>query len=191
MTSPDRVAALFALLAFAAGIYQQYAYLFVQTPVEIVTSTYPLNPFNELKELAGYIRANSQPEDRIAVHGSEPELYFYARRRAATRFLYVYPLMEPQPYALQMQKDMIAEVESEAPRFIAIINVSTSWIPTPDSPTLILGWPKGYVATHYRRVAVADILSVDHTEYRWGKETIGYKPRSISFVVLYERVPIP
>ena len=44
-------------------------------------------------------RRHTAPADRVAVIGSEPQIYFYARRRAATSFMYIYPLMEPQPFA--------------------------------------------------------------------------------------------
>ncbi len=117
-------------------------------------------------------------------------MYFYARCRAATKFIYAYPLMEPQPYALQMQKDMIAEMERAKPRYIVIVSSPTSWLPNPDSPRLIVDWPKGYVAENYRRIGVADILWSVPTEYRWGTEAVHYTPRGQSFVVLYERIRV-
>ena len=70
----------------------------------------------------------------MAVIGSEPEIYFYARRRAATGYIYMYPLMEPHPFARRMQEDMIAELEREAPRFMVLVNVDTSWCAA-SSPT--------------------------------------------------------
>ena len=35
-------------------------------------------------KIADFIRANSDPSERIAVIGSEPQIYFYSRRLAAT-----------------------------------------------------------------------------------------------------------
>ena len=34
-------------------------------------------------------------------------------RRAATSYMYTYPMMEPQPFAVRMQEEMIAEIERD------------------------------------------------------------------------------
>jgi len=52
-----------------------------------------------------------EPGERIAVLGSEPQIYFYAKRRSATGYIYTYPLMEPQPYSKQMATEFKQEVE--------------------------------------------------------------------------------
>jgi hypothetical protein len=188
--SPNRIVVLISLLALVGGISQQYRYYFLVPPSVILNATYARSHFVEMKELALYIRDHSLPDDRIAVLGSEPEIYFYARRRGATRFIYTYPLMEPQPYALQMQQDMIAEMERERPRYIVLLRSNESWYSFvgPNAPQLILQWPAEYVASRYRRVLVADMLSWAKTEYHWGEEAVSYQPSSDCFVVLYERL---
>lgn len=59
--------------------------------------TYGLNPFPESLEIGRFIRENSAENDRIAVIGSEPQIYFYSDRRAATGHIYTYALMEDLP----------------------------------------------------------------------------------------------
>jgi hypothetical protein len=88
---------------------------------------------------------------------------------------------------------MIAEIESCRPRYIAIVRCNDSWftILDPNVPQLILQWPWKYVASHYRRVVVADMISPYRTDYLWGDEAVSYKPRSENFVVLYERLSAP
>src|SRR5262249_39654534 len=76
---------------------------------------YPQNPFLEAVRISDYIREHTEPEDTIAVLGSEPEIYFYSHRRSATGYIYTYGLMEPQKYAHQMQQEMIHEVENAHP----------------------------------------------------------------------------
>ena len=46
----------------------------------------------------------------MAVLGSEPEIYFLARRHSATGYIYTYGLMEAQPFARRMQDEMIREI---------------------------------------------------------------------------------
>ena len=72
---------------------------------------YGLNPFPESIAIAEYIKAHSKEQDKIAVLGSEPQIYFYSNRHSATGYIYVYGLMEDQKYALKMQKEMAEEIE--------------------------------------------------------------------------------
>jgi hypothetical protein len=39
---------------------------------------------------------------------------------SATGYIYTYSLMEPQSHALEMQKEMIAEIEADRPEFCGI-----------------------------------------------------------------------
>src|SRR5204863_794318 len=88
------VVALLATLGY--GYWTERAYLFQRTPTEVSTDLYWPNPFHEFVAIAGYINANSAADDTIAVLGSEPELFFYANRRAASGYIYMYGLMEDQ-----------------------------------------------------------------------------------------------
>ena len=47
-----------------------------------------------------YLRAARAAADALHVRvRSEPQIYFYAGLRAAPGYIYMYPLMENQPYA--------------------------------------------------------------------------------------------
>jgi len=52
--------------------------------------------------VAKLLRENSADTARVAVMGSEPEIYFLSRRHSATGYIYTYGLMEPQPFARRM-----------------------------------------------------------------------------------------
>jgi hypothetical protein len=67
-------------------------------------------------EVARYIRERTRPDERVAVIGSEPQIYFSSGRRSATGCIYTYRLMELQPDASAMQRQMIHEVEAVDPR---------------------------------------------------------------------------
>jgi hypothetical protein len=54
------------------------------------------------------------------VIGSEPEIYFYAYRRSASGYIYMYYLTEPQRFATQMLDEMIREIEQAKPEYILI-----------------------------------------------------------------------
>ena len=169
-------------------VYLERTILFTDTPHEASRAIYGSNPFPESVEIGRYIREHTSPGERIAVVGSEPQIYFYARRLAATGYVYTYALMEPQPYAAAMQRQMIREIEILDPRFVVYAKVFTSWLITPASDKTIFAWFDQY-AKRLDRVGVVDIVSPRETRYVWGPEAAGYTPRSDAWLAIYERRP--
>lgn len=174
--------------ALAWSLYAQRDFFFHMTPVESSRELYGMSPFPEAVEVAGYIRGHSAREARIAVLGSEPEIYFYARRRSATGYIYGYPLMEAQPFALRMQNEMIGEIEAARPEYVVMVNVATTWMSDDDSPTRLFDWWDVYRG-RYQRVGVADMISEERTEYRWDAAAApgAYAPKSGNYLAVYKR----
>ena len=154
------------------------------TPDQVSRSIYGLNPFPESVRIAEYLKENTKPGDRIAVMGSEPQICFYAHRRPATEHIYMYGLMEPQPFALRMQEEMIAEVEKSDPPFIVLVPISTSWLQRRGSEQTIFLWMDRYLE-NYRPVLAAEIYS-DHTRWLMDKDAESFSrgPGSSRVVVL-------
>jgi hypothetical protein len=177
---------LLLLAAVGATVGMQSAFFFIWPPLEACRKTYGVNPFLECPEIAHYLQANSDPEDTIAVFGSEPEIFFDAQRNSATGYIYTYGMMEQQPFARKMQEEMIEEIKKKEPKFVVFVNVVTSWLPQ-NNERLILDWMNTYLLANYRPVALADIVADNHTDYRWGKDAENYKPRSNVYVFAYRR----
>jgi hypothetical protein len=178
-------ASALALAGLATPIGVQPQTLLHSSPDAVSRAVYGANPFPEARVLAKEIAARTAPGARIAVIGSEPEIYFYAHRRAATGYVYTYALMEPQPHALAMQQEMIAELEAAQPELIVFVNVQSSWLARPDSPRALVDWLGAVVAREYEPVGVADIDG--ETTYVFGEEARSYKPRSEHWVSLLRR----
>jgi hypothetical protein len=174
-----------AALVLSLGLQREF--LFRLSPVQACRELYGRNPFPEAIPVADYIRAHSGKDARIAVLGSEPEIYFYAHRHSATSYIYMYGLMESQPYALTMQNEMIGEVESAAPEYVVQVSGNASWLQDPASRTEIFDWWYKYGAQHYRLVGIADIISEERTEYRWASAAEAYQPQSTYFLAVYRR----
>jgi hypothetical protein len=144
-----------ALLLMVSGgsIFVQRKLLFELTPVQFNQAIYPGNPFPESVQIGQYIREHSQPATRVAVIGSEPQLYFYAQRHSATGYLYAYPLVETQPYAGRMQREMIGEIETAKPEFIVLVTYKLSWLKKPTSDLTIFKAMGQYTRQFYKPVA--------------------------------------
>ncbi len=144
---------LFGLI-FAWAVTYQSQYFFQLTPRQVADNLYQLNPVDEAMVVGDYLRKNSAPDAKIAVIGSEPEIYFYAHRHSATGYIYTYALMEPQGAALDMQHEMIAEIETNRPEYLVGVTYGLSWLFHPHSNHLIVDWASHYETRFYDRIGV-------------------------------------
>ena len=179
------VPALALLVALAITINEQSEFLFEMDPLTACRSMYGNNPFPEALPIADFLKTHTSPSASIGVLGSEPEIYFYSHRHSATGYIYAYPMMENQPYALDMQKEIISEVEKAQPDFLLVVSVPTSWLARPDSRQLVFDWAQKYLTDRYQLAGIVDILP--ETQYRWGEEAASYNPVSPDTVQIFRR----
>jgi hypothetical protein len=178
----------FAILVAAVGLSLNVTFsmgrvLARLTPDQFSHRVYGPAPFAESVKVAEYLKKNTKPGDRIAVMGSEPEICFYAHRRPATEYIYMYGLMEPQPFALRMQEEMIAQVEKSEPPFLVFVERSISPL-----QRKVYAWMNGYINNYYQPVLWAYIYS-DRTEWLLGKQGEYYTPGrgSIQLIVFKQK----
>jgi len=141
------------ILTLTWNLYAQRAIFFQLSPQQVNQAIYQGNPFIESLQIAQDILQNSQPDARVAVLGSEPQLYFYAHRLSATGYIYTYPLMEAQPYASRMQQEMIGEIKAAKPEFIVMVSYKLSWLRQRASDLTILREMGRYLTQFYDPVA--------------------------------------
>jgi hypothetical protein len=126
-----RVAApcLVAALVVFYGVTAAPDYYLRGTPDEKCRHLYFTNPFPEDLIVARYIREHSDPDDTVFVFGSEPQTYYYAGRKCASRYIFVYPLLpqeRPQPDVGRRQQEVLDELSERRPRFIVYVTLSYS-----------------------------------------------------------------
>jgi hypothetical protein len=114
---------------------------------------YGNNPFPESVWVGSYLKANTRPSDRIFIFGSEPQVLFYAERRSASRYMYVYPLMFAVEGVRERQQQALEEVRAARPRFIVGVFLSTSLLEQPDTPRILRNGIQELVQNSYRLVA--------------------------------------
>ncbi len=174
-----------AVICLTISIYQNREYLFQMTPSSISRLVYGYNPFPEALEIARYIREHTEKSDRIAVLGSEPQIFFYSNRRSASGYIYMYPLMESHDFAIQMQRNFIKDIITVKPKFLVFVNISTSWLQHQNSPALLLNWFKRSWSTNFKVVGLVTIWP-DKTVYQWG-ENLDLPPLSSFSIAVFER----
>jgi len=185
-------ATLLTSLAIAQFAFAERLYLFRLSPDQIARYTYQLNPIVELREIAGFIRARTAPNDRVAVLGSEPQIYLYANRRSASTLIVMYPMMwAPPDMALALQQKTIDEVESVRPKIIVAVDNATSWAFEEYSDRYIVRWMTDFVRREYSLVGLVDVNYPQPSVVIFGPEAARYQPKSSSVVRIFERRPPP
>jgi len=93
--------------------------------------------------------------------------------------------MEPQPYAHQMQQEMIREIETARPKFLVLVVVNKSWLAGRDSDQTIFRWADTYCDTNYEEVGLVNI-SDRGTDYYFSGRPANVTP-SAEHILIYRR----
>ena len=173
--------------ALGLALFQEKKIFFEASPVEVCRIIYKANPFPESIRIAEYLREHTSPDDTIAVLGSEPQIYFYSHRHSATGYIYTYSLMEQQPYALRMQREMIDEISRSRPKYLVFVGIDVSWLRTPGSERLIFNWLNEYAEENYSLSGLVNLVSPDRTDYYLNGVPEQLLSRLVHCVMIYQR----
>ncbi len=154
------------LLACGQALWSQREIFFRASPEEVSRLVYGPDLFPESVEIGRYLRAHTKPDDTLVVFGSEPQIPFYARRRSATGFVFVYPLMQTHRDTRRLQEMMVREVESGRPAYAVLVKTPTSWLERPDSDHFMQDWAVRYLNDHYT-IAGQVLVSDRGSRYLW------------------------
>ena len=144
--------ALAAGIVIAAVLISPWYYL-TGSAEEKCARIYGNNPFAESPLVGSYLRENSEPSDRIFIFGSEPQLLFYAQRRSASRYMFVYPLMFDVKGVRERQQEALDEIHASRPKFIVGVFLASSLLEQPDTPRTLRNGLRELVESSYRLVA--------------------------------------
>ena len=158
------------------------------TPIEACHAVYINSPFIEAVPIAEYLQQHTSPTDRLAVLGSEPEIFFYAHRLSASGYIYVYALMENQPYWERMQKQMIQEIEANRPAYVIYSNHPATWLTTMGSSRMapFMNWATAYIKNNYEEVGLVELADPE-SRFTWGEQTRNMKAYTQFYLGIYKR----
>jgi hypothetical protein len=145
------------LMAVGFSLVVHSDYFFTDPPKRVCQRIYRTSLFPEAVNVGQYLKEQTTKDATIAVLGSEPEIYFYAGRRSATGYIYMYPLMERHNYAGKMLDEMIREIENARPEYIVYVNVEESWFSNHEQERKLHDWWTEYWNSYYDLVRTAKI----------------------------------
>ena len=175
------------VIAFLLAVYDQREYFFKFDDVRASRYVYGGGPFPEAVEISRYIQGHTPERATIAVLGSEPEIYFYSQRHAATGHVCTYPILVPK-FGAALQKQMEEEIESAKPDVLVWVNDSDSWVAFPKiaSTDGLMSWLKDYTRQGYVVDGIVE-MDKDPTAYYWGPPAQRHLPSMGRNIIIFKR----
>lgn len=166
-------------------------YYFNTNSTQLLRQVYGLNPFPESKVIADKLNTMMKPEDKLAVFGTEIQMYFYTNKISPSRFAGSGALLEfPIKKAEEWQKEFMSDVEKANPRFLVFFSHPISWLAHPNVNNLIFPWFDKFSAEKYNLIGYADMYD-NMTNYVWAPniDLVNSPPKSQYKIFVFERKP--
>jgi 4-amino-4-deoxy-L-arabinose transferase-like glycosyltransferase len=144
------------------------------------------NPFYESKIIAEIIDENSKWDDKIFIAGSEPQIYYYAKRRSTNRFVITYPLVIPSSVDRQYQNEAVVSLEKNKPALIVISNRATSGYNSKKSLKILKNYLDNLIENEYE--LVGGYLWAYNREGSWiNSDKLNYNEIDQTSLLVYKR----
>ncbi|MBL7918310.1 MAG: hypothetical protein JNM96_07915 [Bacteroidia bacterium] len=155
----------------------------------ILRAVYGNNPFPESWEIANYINSNSKPEDNIVLLGSEPQIYFYTKKKSPSRHAYFTSIVNNVKDHKEWQREFARDTEKAKPKFVIFFNHPLSLLVQPNTDKYVFDWANKFITENYQIIGVVDMIEGQQSVYVWREQLNNYKPVSQNLIYIYERKP--
>ncbi len=148
------IALIIASLWSIHAVFIQPSYYFNPPLTEISQKFSPGNPFVEDKVFADYIQKTTQPSDRIAVFGSEPQYFIYLNKPSPIRHVYMPFFVNGEyPRAMRWQNETLEDLKTSKPEYVVFNKYSIAWMYKPNKNQWLYAGIYTYVMDNYDLVA--------------------------------------
>ncbi|MBI2722706.1 MAG: glycosyltransferase family 39 protein [Bacteroidetes bacterium] len=177
------------IILFLMHLNKLKDYYFNPNYDRILRTVYGNNPFPETAKIADYINANSSAEDNIVAIGSEPQLYFYTKKRCPSRHAYFTALVFGSQHHAQWQREFVKDVEKANPRYVIFYNHPISLMVQPNADKYLFEWFNKFITEGYKVIGIVDMVEgYMLSTYVWHEQLETYKPQGPNIIYIYERI---
>lgn len=111
-----------AVLALAwAGPAREMAGALADPAGTLALETVWVPPAAESRDVARYVAERTSRDQSILVVGSEPQIYYYARRRPSSRMVFTYPITGPYTHAGPLRSRFLNQLERGQPVYVVLV----------------------------------------------------------------------
>lgn len=162
-------------------------YYFHPNYEQIERAVYGNNPFPEAMEIGNYINRVAKPEDQIVVMGSEPQIYFYTKKKCPSRHAYFAAIVDNVPQHKVWQREFVADVEKAKPKYFIFFNHQISLFVQPNTDQYVFQWANKYIQENYKLTGLVDMIDGQRSTYIFDESAQRYQPKSQSYIMIFER----
>lgn len=144
------------------------------------------NPYIESREVANHLAMITNPDDRVFVAGSEPQIYYYSKRKSMSRFDITFPLNLPTPYREKFQNELISDFEKTPPKAIVLTKSILSGLSDNNNPTIFIDYFNILISENYNIIGgyVWDDL---HNNGHWEQPLKSESFKNASFIIYIKK----
>jgi hypothetical protein len=176
------------VIAVVLNLKDLNEYYFNPDYTRLLKTVYGENPFPESKVIADKLNTMMKPEDKLAVFGTEIQMYVYTNKKSPSRFAGSGALLEfPTAQNKAWQQEFMSDVEKAAPKFLVFFNHPYSWMVSSKTENLIFPWFDNF-AKNYKTIGFAE-MNENGTKYVWepNVDMTNHPPKSQFTVYVFER----
>lgn len=162
-------------------------YYFHPNYEQVMRSVYGGNPFPEAMEISNYINRIAKPEDQLVVMGSEPQIYFYTKKKCPSRHAYFAAIVDNVPEHKVWQREFVADVEKAKPKYFIFFNHQISLFIQPNTDQYVFQWANKYIQEGYKMIGIVDMIEGQRANYVFDESAQRYQPKSQTYVMIFER----
>jgi len=158
------------------------------SPDTLVARTYINNPFVESPLAARKLAQWTEPNSRVFIAGSEPQILFYAKRRQISRFDIMYPLMLPTPFVDRFQNEAMQALRTNPPDVVVFSRSQFSWTRQPNTPPAFWSFLMTLLKDSYHPVGGCVL---DNARCCWQEPLDPRKDAATSLIVFRRNASVP
>jgi hypothetical protein len=186
---PAPVAGLLGAAALVYGVAQSPWYYWGQTAEQKCAGIYGPCVFAESPAVGRYLAEHTGPEDTVFVFGSEPQMYYYAGRKSASRYIFMYPLVKTFSGTRARQREVLDALRAHPPAAVVVVDLVTSLGTFQGPPPALYEELVTFIRQSYRRVAGVPASEDGPGPLLTGEALAGVPPQS-QLVTVWFRSPL-
>jgi hypothetical protein len=153
----------------------------------IMRTMYGGNPFPEHQLISRLIASNIQPNETVAVMGSEPQLYVYLKRKAPSRHFYLAFLSSKHRFIEEWQEEALQGLTTQKPDYIVYNIVPISWMLQKDSNQHLYQSSYSWAMQNYTPIAWVDLADLQNPTLISDAAATTYKPTGSNYIMVLKK----
>jgi hypothetical protein len=146
------------------------------------------NPFLETRKIATFLKSKStDPNDKLLVLGSEPQLHFETGMNSPTPHTFITFVASAHPASQAWRSEYMEMIQKNEAKYAVMVYHPFSWLVKEQEGQEFFMSTWNHIQRDYKKIGVADMLGAGNTKYMWDQDALNYQPQGGKYLIVYER----